>query len=153
MTIEELILIDKHKVRRDSNLMHLYLEYFKETFNYLPNCVGCSFGSDWQKFVTYHSKSLKKTLTLQKVKIMSSITIKKVQGKILSYKKDGKTLRLYDNNLNDDFINGFLSNGTDEEIAERKKLFNFPKAKVEPVKEIEDPQTTEKKPRGRKPNK
>ena len=101
MTVEELILIDKYKVRRDSNLMSLYLQYFKETFNYLPNCAGCSFGSDWQKLVAKYSK---KYVTLQKVNSMKTISIKKQQGKILSYKKDGKTFRLYDNILTDDFI-------------------------------------------------
>jgi len=123
MTVEELILIDKYKVRRDSNLMSLYLQYFKETFNYLPNCAGCSFASDWQKLVAKYSK---KYVTLQKVNSMKTISIKKQQGKILSYKKDGKTFRLYDNILTDDFIKEYLINGTDEEIAERKKLFVFP---------------------------
>jgi hypothetical protein len=57
---------------------------------------------------------------------MKTISIKKQQGKILSYKKDGKTFRLYDNILTDDFIKEYLVNGTDEEIVERVKMFNFP---------------------------
>jgi len=129
MTIQELILIDRHKVRRDSSLMHLYIDFFKETFNYLPNCAGCSFNSDWNKLITFYSK--KNSLT-KIPKIMSNkITIKRVQGKILAYHKDGKTYRLYDNILNDDFIKEYVSNGTAEEIAERKKLFNFPTSKKE----------------------
>lgn len=124
MTINEFILLDKHKVRRDSNLMYLYLEFFKEAFGRVPSCAGCSFGTDWAKLVAKYSKNY---VTLQKAKTMSkSITIKKIQGKILSYKKDGKTYRLYDNILNDSFIKEYISNGTDEEIAERKKMFNFP---------------------------
>lgn len=124
MTINEFILLDKHKVRRDSNLMHLYLEFFKESFGRVPSCAGCSFGTDWAKLVAKYSKNY---VTLQKAKTMSkSITIKKIQGKILSYKKEGKTYRLYDNILNDDFIKEYISNGTEEEIAERKKMFNFP---------------------------
>lgn len=104
--------------------MYLYLEFFKEAFGRTPNCAGCSFGSDWTKLVAKYSKNY---VTLQKAKTMSkSITIKKIQGKILSYKKDGKTYRLYDNILNDSFIKEYISNGTDEEIAERKKMFNFP---------------------------
>lgn len=131
MTVEELILLDISKVRRDSNLMHLYLQHFKETFKYSPNCAGCSFSSDWYKLVSFYSK---KTVALQKQTVMSNkITIKKTQGKILSYKKEGKTFRLYDNILNDEFINGYISNGTDEEITERKKMFNFPD---EPLEEI-----------------
>lgn len=129
MTINEFILLDKHKVRRDSNLMHLYLEFFQEAFGRVPNCAGCSFGTDWAKLVAKYSKNY---VTLQKSKTMSkSITIKKIQGKILSYKKDGKTYRLYDNILNDSFIKEYISNGTDDEIAERKKMFNFPAEDIE----------------------
>lgn len=128
MTINEFILLDKHKVRRDSNLMHLYLEFFQEAFARVPNCAGCSFGSDWQKLVSKYSKN---SLTLQKVNYMKTIQIKKIQGKILTYRKEGKTFRMYDNILNDNFINEYLSNGTEEEIEQRKKLFVFP----EPVEE------------------
>lgn len=141
MTIDDLILIDKHKVRRDSSLMHLYVEFFKETFHYTPNCAGCSFDSDWNKLKNFYSK--KKPFTI-KQKIMSKITIKKVQGKILTYKKNGKTYRLYDNILTDDFIKEYVSNGTPEEIAERKKLFNFPAKKEDAVIE-EKPKAKSKK--------
>lgn len=130
MTVEELILLDKAKVRRDSNLMHLYLEFFKEAFNRVPNCAGCSFATDWQKLVSKYSK---KSVTLQKVNPMKTITIKKIQGKILSYKKDGKTFRLYDNILTDTFIKEYISNGTEEEISERKKMFNFPVENIEVI--------------------
>ena len=71
----------------------------------------------------------------------NKITIKRVQGKILTYQKDGKTYRLYDNILNDDFIKEYVSNGSPEEIAERKKLFNFPTQKKE------DAITKEKQPK------
>lgn len=123
MKVEELILLNKAEVRRDSNLMHLYLTYFKDAFGKTPNCASCSFGTDWQKLVSLYSK---KTVTLQKRNRMKSIQIKKVQGRILTYKKDGRTFRQYDNILTDEFIKEFISNGTDEEIAERKKMFNFP---------------------------
>ena len=125
MTAQELILLDKGKVRRDSNLMSLYLVYFKEAYKYTPSCAGCSFGTDWQKFVSFYSTKEEKVLNLQK-EIFMKITIKKIQGKILSYKKDGKTFRLYDNILTTEFIDGYLKNGSKEELAERKKLFNFP---------------------------
>lgn len=127
MEIQEFILIDKSKVRRDSNLMSLYLQFFESTFNYKPNCAGCSFGTDWNKLVAYYSKNKEKSVTLQKQKVMNGISIKKIKGVILAYKKDGKTYRSYDNILSQEFIQGYLSNGTEEELAERKKMFNFPK--------------------------
>lgn len=126
MTVEEFILLDKAKVRRDSNLMSLYLDFFKTAFGRVPNCAGCSFGTDWQKLVSFYSIKAEKKVTLQKGKIMNKISIKKIQGKILTYRKDGKTFRQYDNILTDAFIKEFISNGTDEEIKERIKMFNFP---------------------------
>ena len=136
MTAQELILIDKGKVRRDSNLMSLYLVYFQEAYGYKPSCAGCSFATDWEKIVKFYSNKKEKSLNLPK-EIFMEITIKKIQGKILSYKKDGITFRLYDNILNPEFINGYLKNGTDEELTERKKLFNFPSIKiVEPKKRV-----------------
>lgn len=126
MTINEFILLDKTKVRRDSNLMSLYLDFFKTAFGRVPNCAGCSFGTDWQKLVSLYSIKGEKKVTLQKGKIMNTISIKKIQGKILTYRKDGKTFRQYDNILTDEFIKEFIVSGTDEENKERVKMFNFP---------------------------
>lgn len=130
MTIDEFILLDKAKVRRDSNLMHLYLEFFKEAFGRVPNCAGCSFGTDWQKLVLKYSK---KSVTLQKVNPMKTIQIKKIQGKILTYKKGGRTYRQYDNILTDEFIKEFIVSGTEEENKERVKMFNFPSIQTESI--------------------
>lgn len=139
MTIEEFILLDKAKVRRDSNLMSLYLEFFKTAFGRVPNCAGCSFGTDWQKLVSLYSIKGEKKVTLQKGKTMNTISIKKIQGKILTYRKDGKTYRQYDNILTDSFIKEFIVSGTEEENKERVKMFNFPIELVdEAVKEIKE---------------
>lgn len=148
MTVNELILLDKAKVRRDSNLMHLYLEFFKEAFGRVPNCAGCSFGTDWQKLVSLYSK---KSVTLQKVNPMKTIQIKKIQGKILTYRKDGKTYRQYDNILTDEFIKEFIVSGTEEENKERVKMFNFPIEEkphvfTEEAKKLSDDFVTEQKP-------
>lgn len=162
MTIDEFILLDKAKVRRDSNLMHLYLDFFKDAFGRVPNCAGCSFGTDWQKLVSLYSNKGEKKVTLQKGKIMSKISIKKIQGKILAYRKNGKTYRQYDNILTDEFIKEFIVSGTEEENKERIKMFNFPVESIEnkdlfiqtpngipDLKIIPQPP----KKRGRKPNK
>ena len=133
MTINEFILLDKAKVRRDSNLMSLYLDFFKTAFGRVPNCAGCSFGTDWQKLVSLYSIKGEKKVTLQKGKTMNTISIKKIQGKILTYKKDGRTYRQYDNILTDEFIKKFIVSGTEEENKERVKMFNFPKTKTESI--------------------
>jgi len=135
MTIQEFILLDKRKVRSNPDLMSLYLEFFKQAFNRIPNCVGCSFGTDWQKLINFHTGNKEKSVTLQKQKVMNTMSIKKIQGKILTYKKDGKTFRQYDNILTDAFIKEYVSNGTTEENAERLKMFNFPVEKTSLVEE------------------
>lgn len=156
MTAQELILLNKAKVRRDSNLMHLYLRYFHEAYGYRPSCAGCSFSTDWEKIVKYYSKNELKNVILEKQNFMA-ITIKKIQGKILSYKKDGKTYRLYDNLLTSEFIDEYLKNGNKEELSERKKLFNFPLIEVDNNKlvagitESEFVEIITHKKRGRKP--
>ena len=147
MTAKELILLDKGKVRRDSNLMSLYLIYFQDAYGYRPSCAGCSFSTDWEKIVSFYSNKEEKTLNLQK-EIFMEITIKKIQGKILSYKKDGKTFRLYDNILNPEFIDGYLKNGSEEELSERKKLFIFPV-----IEKQEEDIIIQKEKRGRKSKK
>lgn len=133
MTINEFILLDKAKVRRDSNLMSLYLDFFKTAFGRGPNCAGCSFGTDWQKLVSLYSIKGEKKVTLQKGKIMNTISIKKIQGKILTYRKDGKTFRQYDNILTDEFIKEFIVSGTEEENKERVKMFNFTTTQPESI--------------------
>ena len=138
MTINEFILLDKAKVRRDSNLMSLYLDFFKTAFGRVPNCAGCSFGTDWQKLVSLYSIKGEKKVTLQKGKTMNTISIKKIQGKILTYRKDGKTYRQYDNILTDEFIKEFIVSGTEEENKERVKMFNFPVENTE-VEETKKP--------------
>lgn len=124
MSVLELISNNKDKVRRDSNLMHFYLKHFKETFGYTPNCAGCSFSTDWNKLVSFYSKKVKNDFKNEIY--MDKIKIKKAEGKILSYKKEGKTYRLYDNILTQPFINDYLTFGTKEEIENRKKMFRFP---------------------------
>lgn len=126
MTIEEFILLDKAKVRRDSNLMSLYLEFFKNAFGRVSNCAGCSFATDWQKLVSLYSNKVEKKVTLQKVNPMRTITIKKIQGKILTYRKDGKTYRQYDNILTDEFIKNYIEYGVEGDKESRLKMFNFP---------------------------
>lgn len=139
MTVKELISLDASKVRRDSNLMLFYIETFKEAFGYAPNCAGCTFNSDWYKLVN-RINGTENLLTLQKEKTMATFQLKKAEGKILSFKKDGVTHRKYDTNLTEEFVLGYLSNGSEEEIEQRKKLFSkLPKEnKSEEVKTTEE---------------
>ncbi len=122
MTCNELILINSDKVRRDSNLMAFYIECFTEAFGYKPKCTGCTFSSDWNKLVRFINKG--ETITVnQKQNTMSSFKLKKTTNTILAYKINGRTYRKYDNRIDEDFAITYLTNGTEAEIEQRKKLF------------------------------
>lgn len=124
MTSQELILINSDKVRRDSSLMAFYIETFIASFGYKPTCTGCSFSSDWTKLVRFINTG-EKSLNLhqQKLKEMNTFKLKKTTNTIYAYKLDGKVHRRYDNRFDEAFAIAFLTNGTDAEIEERKKMF------------------------------
>lgn len=122
MTKEELILKTKAKVRRDSNLMSIYIELFFDQFGYRPNCASCSFNSDWDKFVRAGSVSFVGGRSSQVIGD-KTFAFKKPTSDILSFKKDGKMHRKYANKATDEFIREFLKHGTKEEIKQRKELF------------------------------
>lgn len=132
MSKDELILLNSDKVRRDSSLMAFYIEAFFETFGYKPNCAGCTFNSDFNKLKVALSRGEKSlNLNIKNTKMENTFKLKKVEGKILSFKKDKVTHRLYDTHLNEAFVKDYLKFGTEEEIESRKKLFSkLPKTEV-----------------------
>lgn len=128
MTVYELIKENPNKVRNSPDLMAFYLEEYQKKFSKLPNCAGCTFKSDWKRFVNSFS-SAKTTKTIQMEK---TFKLKKVQGKILTYWVGKIPHRKYDNKLTEEFVIGYLTNGTEEEIESRKKEFLvLPKIKKE----------------------
>lgn len=54
---------------------------------------------------------------------MSTFKLKKTTNTILAYKLNGRTHRKYDNLMTEEFAIAYLTNGSEKEIAERKKLF------------------------------
>jgi len=150
MTVKDLILIDSSKVRRDSNLMLFYIESFFKEFGVKPNCAGCTFNSDWIKLVR-KINGTENLVTLQKEKTMATFVLKPSKVQILSYKKDGRTFRKYNNSLTEEFVNEFLSNGSEDEINDRKKLFSkLPKIKDENLTSPEVKENKTRKPRSKK---
>lgn len=137
MDSQEFIKLNSDKVRRDSSLMAFYIDLYFSTFNRKPNCVGCTFNSDFNKLKIALSGKNNVNLSVNKNKMENTFKLKKITGNILAFKKGKVTHRLYDNNLNETFVIDFLTNGTEEQIKERKKLFSkLPKLKEEfaPVK-------------------
>lgn len=123
MTAQEIVKLDSGKVRSNSHLMLLYIEAFKLQFGKAPNCAGCTFSTDFQKLkraVEGNNPTFAKTI----IPMEATYKFRSPKGVILSYKSGIRTIRRYDNKLTEEFVIGFLTNGTPEEISARKKLFS-----------------------------
>lgn len=143
MEIKELIKLNSREVRGNSNLMAIYISAFESQFGYKPNCAGCTFNSDFQrlkKAVNSNKQSVKKN-----TKMENTFKLLKVRGQILSFKKGKKTIRQYDNRMTEEFAVEFLTNGTKEEIEQRKKLFRtLPKSINKPKDEVKETKSKSK---------
>lgn len=109
---------NSQEVRRSPDLMAIYIELFKETFGYKPNCAACTFKSDFDKL----KKRLRRT-EHKKETMSKTFELRRKVGDILTYRKANKTYRTYDYNMTEEFAIEFLKNGSEEEIKQREKLF------------------------------
>lgn len=155
MEVGELILKSPNEVRKTPDLMAFYLTEYEKIYGKKPACAGCTFKTDWKKFV-------KAVNSPRKIKVKTMTTTDKTfklkdnRVRILTYHIGKSPQRKYTNKLTDDFVVAYLTNGTKEQIEQRKKEFAvLPKAlqkevKKEEKKEVEvkaetKPKTTRKK--------
>lgn len=143
MNVLELVNMDASKVRGDSNLMRIYINLYKEAFGVEPNCAGCTFKKDFNKLKKHYTQDYQKTIKVMERK-EATFKYKRPQGKILSYKSGNATVRRYDNLLTEKFVIGYLTNGTPEQLEERKKQFSTLPNQLTVVKEIKVVETQEK---------
>jgi hypothetical protein len=150
MTKEELLQKNSSEVLSSKTLLEFYIKYFHEEFGYKPVCAGCSFSDDWKKFKTKN-----------KIMIDSNKDFKiKEPSKIYTYEKTvtynghekQKTIHIYGRSMTNEIVKEYLTLGTEEQIALRKKDFirlpNFitePAAETEPETEPETETTENKK--------
>jgi len=77
----------------------------------------------------------------------ASFKLKQKKGEILWYRKDDYTFRRYDYALDYGFVTEYLTHGTSEEIAQRKKLFSKFPASIENGKpKVENIEVTQPSP-------
>lgn len=153
MDIQELILLNSREVRANSNLMAIYINAFEEQFGYRPNCAGCTFNSDFQKLKNTFL-NMSNITTINTIKMENTFQLRQVKGDILTYKENGRTVRQYDNRMTEEFAVGFLSNGTEEQIEERKKLFKkLPKGLKKIQEEVQEVGPKQTKAKALKSNK
>jgi len=126
-----LVSYDSQKVRANADLLAFYVQTFERYFGYKPNCVGCTFNDDFQMLKNAIVKDFNannfqlSTFDSQINKTMeNTFKLRQEKCEILWYRKDDTVFRRYDYALDDEFVSEFLTHGTAEEIAERKKLFS-----------------------------
>lgn len=136
MTREELITIGEHKVRNNETLMLSYLSEFEILFGRKPKCAGCTFKSDWSKFVNANKPQIINTFKMETSKTFELNNGSK--SKIHTYIHDKSPRRSYGHNMTESFAKAYLTNGTKKEIAEREKHFKtLPETnKVQKPKEV-----------------
>src|SRR5690606_4109155 len=118
MTLEEFVSLDPDKIRRDKQLMQLFVDFYKAAFSLEPNCEGCVFKRGLNKLKRYAKKG-EKTVTLQKNTTMEKTFIVKAQhrGKILTYTENGTVYRKYGSRLTEEFANKPVEHGKGEVFA------------------------------------
>lgn len=158
MDLNELVRLDSKKVRRDNNLMRLYIKYFKDAFFYEPNCAGCTFSKDFKKLknhVQNNHKTNKKEINME-----TTFKLKRKHlNKIFTYKKKGSNLifRIYGRLMNEGFATEYLKGKTKEDLKTKKTYFDvlpseFKEKSKETIKEDKKPvkKPLERKKRGAK---
>ena len=148
MTKEDLIKAGKNQVRNNPDLMSAYKKIFSQEFGREPDCAGCTFNRDWER-LTNPSNSKNQEIMSDKTFRLKRTDI--IYTYYLDNKKSGRkdTFRRYGNVMTEDFAENYLTHGTEQQIAERKKQFailpkkfieteetDFSKLKVDKLKAI-----------------
>ena len=129
MKIEELVKLKPETVRKDPELMPLYIKYYTEAFNIAPDCAGCTFSVDFKKL-----KKLVLTgaaIGATSATILTDMASKKYvlkaahKNEILTYRgKNNRPVRTYGYGITDDFAKAFLTEGNKKQLEERAKMFD-----------------------------
>ena len=127
MTTKELISLNPRNIRTNNELMQLYIKKFEAAFSYKPNCAGCTFNNDFNKLKKHvNSGATEQQITVNlKQQTMNNYKIKpKYRAQILTYVKNKRPYRSYGRNMTDAFASEFLTHGTKQQLAERRKMFD-----------------------------
>lgn len=116
MTLGEFVSLDPNKIRRDKELMQLFVDFYKAAFSLTPNCAGCVFKRGFNK-LKRHAKgkivNFEKNITMEKTFIVKA----QHRGKILTYKENGVVHRKYGNNLTEEFAHKLVEHGKSDVFA------------------------------------
>ena len=143
MTLGEFVSLDPNKIRRDKELMQLFVDFYKAAFSLTPNCAGCVFKRGFDKLKRHakgKSVNFEKNITMEQ---NTFILKSQYRLKILTYKEEGIVYRSYGYNLTEHFAKKLVQHGKSDVFA---KLPDTKKAtkEVNEVKAKEPNKTTVK---------
>lgn len=109
--------------------MSEFKDLYKSQHGVYPTCSSCAIANEFRALLESQNK-----LTYNQM----DYKYRAPKGEILTFtNENGKKVRCYDTNLNDEFVKGFLTSNqftTDEEIEFRKSLFKvLPTIKEEKI--------------------
>ena len=116
MTLGEFVKIEPQIIRRDNELMQLYINFYEAAFFLIPNCVGCSFKSGFKKLKQYAihgEKNINFDKNIIEMKNPKTFLLKPIyQTKILTYVDSDKRIhRTYGYSLTEEFANELVKAG------------------------------------------
>lgn len=136
MTLNELSQYNINEMLNNEHLIFHFKEIYKASYGVYPTCTSCAIANEFRKLIESETKI---NINQMEYKYRAP------KGEILTYiNADGKRVRCYDTNLNDEFVRGFLtvSKFADkEEIDKRKSLFKvlpIIEETIEAVKSVEE---------------
>ena len=133
MDVKEFIKLDPNKIRRDNELMQLFVKFYEAAFSVKPNCAGCVFKSGFKRLKSHVLGSKSKDLNTYTMKEKTFVIKPKFRNKILTYKKDNITFRSYGYNLTEEFSKELVNSGKNDIFIK------------EPVSDNQEAQQVEKK--------
>ncbi len=135
MNLKEFVRLNPKEIRRDSELMQLFVNFYEAAFFVIPKCVGCSFKSGFKKLRNYANNSGENVIFDKTISNMKTFKLKsKYKLKILTYKKDGKTFRKYGHALTEEFAVELVAHGKSDVFSvlpESKEKYKGEKFSVE----------------------
>lgn len=132
ITLEDLIKAGKSEVRYNSNLLTAYKKLFAEKFGREPDCAGCTFDSDWNRLITNQNFSNREIMSENTFKLRDNSIIYTYQRENPET-KTSRPIRTFGNKMTEEFAEAYLTEGTSEQIAQRKKQFKILPKKFQPT--------------------
>lgn len=108
MDLQEFVRLNPDAIRRDKDLMQLFVEFYKAAFSLTPSCAGCVFKKGFKRLRDYVNSDDKisnfdKTIKTNQMESKTFQLKNQFKLKILSYRKDNKTYRSYGYNMTEEF--------------------------------------------------